>query len=345
MSAAPIDWYRIPLDRETLRRFTQKSDLKGWLQAGSFLLIYLATTGLALFFFLHKWWIPMIAACYFHAMFQQMIGMSAAVHELSHGTPFKTKAVNELFYHLFCFLTWNNPVHFRASHVYHHQFTLYRGQDKEVIKEPIRVLMNWRNYAAWMTFDYTWFWTLVKTTVLHAFGNAEADFFAWDPLFPKGDARRNAMCRWARFMLVASIVLILVFAFFKLWVLIYLVNFGGFFVTILGRLTGAIQHQGLAENTPDWRLVAHTVNAGPVLRFLYWNMNFHIEHHMYAAVPFHRLPKFHEVLKKDLPDTPASFWKGLRLVLSIRKIQESDPGYTYRPSFPPEAAPPRLAGA
>jgi len=34
--------------------------------------------------------------------------------------------------------------------------------------------MNWRNYIAWFTFDYTWFWTLVKTTVLHAFGYADA---------------------------------------------------------------------------------------------------------------------------------------------------------------------------
>ena len=191
MAAASIDWYRIPVDKETLRTFTQKSNLKGWLQAGSFLLIFLATTGLALYFFLRHWWVPMIAACYLHSLFEQMIGMSAAVHELSHGTPFKSKRVNEAFYHLFCFLTWNNPVHFRASHMLHHQFTAYRGLDKEVILEPVRVLMNWKNYIAWFTFDYTWFWALVKTTVLHAFGNADADFFAWDPLFEKGDPRRT----------------------------------------------------------------------------------------------------------------------------------------------------------
>ena len=342
MAAAPIDWYRIPLDKETLRKFTQKSDLKGWLQAGSFLLVFLVTTGLALYFFLRRWWIPMAAVCYVHAMFQQMIGMSAAVHELSHGTPFKTRALNEIFYHLFCFLTWNNPVHFRASHVYHHQFTVYEGQDKEVMKFPIRDHMNWRNYISWFTFDYAWFWTLVNTTVRHAFGNADADFFKWDPLFQQGDPRRAAMVRWARIMLIGSIVLVAVFAYFRLWVLIYLVTFGGFFATALGRYTYAIQHLGLAQNTPDWRLVAHTVEVNPVLRYLYWNMNFHIEHHMYAAVPFHQLPKFHEVLKKDLPEAPKSFTEGLRLVLSIRKRQENDPGFTYVPKFPPNAAPPRF---
>ncbi|HET6450527.1 MAG TPA: fatty acid desaturase [Spirochaetia bacterium] len=341
MAEAPIDWYRVPVDRETLKRFTRKSDARGWLQAGSFLLIYLCTGGLALFFFLQKWWGAMIAACYVHAMFQQMIGMSAAVHELSHGTPFKTRALNEIFYHLFCFLTWNNPVHFRASHVYHHQFTVYRGRDKEVVKEPVRSLMNWRHYLSWLTFDYEWFWTLVKTTVLHAFGNEEADFFAWDPLFPPGDPRRAAMCRWARIMLFGSVILVTAFSLLHLWVLIFLVTLGGFFVTILGRLTGAIQHQGLAENTPDWRLVAHTVEVGPVLRYLYWNMNYHIDHHMYAAVPFYQLPKFHEVLKKDLPLAPASFSAGLRLVLSIKRDQQKTPGYTYVPRFPDGAAAPR----
>jgi len=342
MAAAPIDWYRIPIDRETLRTFTEKSDLKGWLQAGSFLLVYLVTGGFALVFFLKEWWIPMVLVCYAHAMFQQMIGMSAAVHELSHGTPFKTKGVNELFYHVFCFLTWNNPVHFRASHTNHHLYTVYRGRDKEVVKTPVRDLLNLGNLVSWLTFDYAWFWTLVKTTVQHAFGNGDADFFQWDPLFSREDPRRAAMVRWARIMLFGSVVLIAAFVYFKLWVLIFLVNFGGFFVTILGRLTLAVQHQGLAEDTPDWRLVAHTVHFSPVSRYLYWNMNFHIEHHMYAAVPFHRLPAFHEAIKKDLPDTPPSWAAGLRMVLSIRKAQEKDPGYTYVPKFPSGAAAPRF---
>ena len=345
MAAVPIDWYRVPLEKETLRKFTEKSDVRGWLQAGSFLLIFLATTGLALWFFLEKWWVPMIVACYVHSFFEQMIGMSAAVHELSHGTSFKSKGVNEFFYRLFCFFTWNNPVHFRASHTNHHLYTVYRGQDKEVIKEPVRALMNWHNYISWFTFDYSWFWTLIRPNVLHAFGNSDVDFFSWDPLFAKDDPRRKAMVRWARFMLISAVVLTVVFAYFHLWVLIYLIVFGNFFVTAMGRLTLAIQHQGLAENTPDWRLVAHSVECNPLVRFLYWNMNFHCEHHMYAAVPFWQLPKFHEAIKKDLPIGATSFVNGLRMVSEIKKKQKADPSYTYVPEFPPNAAPPRFAKA
>jgi fatty acid desaturase len=73
-------------------------------------------------------------------------------------------------------------------------------------------------------------------------------------------------------------------------------------------------------------------------------MNYHIEHHMYAAVPFYNLPKFHDAIADQLPEGPKSFLEGLRLVLSIRKRQEEDPGYVYVPKFPETATPPKTNG-
>src|ERR1700693_6340284 len=101
MESTDIPWYRIPVDKETLKRFTQRSDLHGWLQAGSFLLIFIATTSLGLYFFLMKMWVAMVITCYVHSLFHQMVGMAAAVHELSHFTPFKNKRVNDFFYKVF----------------------------------------------------------------------------------------------------------------------------------------------------------------------------------------------------------------------------------------------------
>lgn len=178
---------------------TQKSGLRGWLQAGSFLLIFLATTAVSFSFFRMKMWVATIVACYVHSLFHQMVGMAAAVHELSHGAPFKNKRVNDFFYKLFCFLTWNNPVHFRASHMLHHQYKVFCGLDKEVTQEPVNKKMNWLNYLSWATFDYAWFWTFVRANVLDVLGKGNADLFLWDPLFPQDDPRRKEMIRWARF--------------------------------------------------------------------------------------------------------------------------------------------------
>ena len=343
MAATAIDWYRIPIEKEMLRKLTQRSDLRGWLRSGSFLLIYAALTALAVYFFLHRWWAAMVVACYFHALFVNMMSISAAVHELSHGTPFRTKPVNEFFLYLFSFLTWNNPVHFRASHILnHHQFTLYRGRDKEVIQVPVKEKLNPAAIVSWLTFDWAWFANVMRANVLHALGNGDADFFNWDPLFPKDDPRRKAMCSWARIVVIGYVVLLALFIALHLWVAIFLV-FSYFFVRILANLTGAIQHTGLGSNIPDWRAICHTVKLSPVVRYLYWNMNYHTEHHMYAAVPFFNLPKLRAALEKDMPPAHQSFAACLRKLSEIRREQEKDPAYTWLPEFPAGAVPPRLA--
>jgi fatty acid desaturase len=344
MASETINWYRTPIPRETLRELTQKSNLKGWLQAGSFLLIWLVLTAAAFWFFRARLWVPMVILCYAQSLFMNMMSMSAAVHELSHGTPFKSKPVNEFFMYLFCFLTWNNPVHFRISHIAnHHQYTVYVGLDKEVIQVPVKDKLNWVNIVSWCIFDFKWFATFIRTNVLHALGNTDVDFFSWDPLLPRDDPRRKQIAAWARFMVIAYIVLLAVFIYFHLWVLIYLVIFSSFSVRILANLTGAIQHTGLGQNIPDWRMVCHTVKVNPLIGYLYWNMNYHTEHHMYAAVPFCNLKKLRKVLEPDVPVAHKSFSACFRALSQIRKRQDKDPGWFFVPALPPTAAPARMS--
>ena len=62
---------------------------------------------------------------------------------------------------------------------------------------------------------------------------------------------------------------------------------------------GLTQHAGLAEDVLDHRLNSRTVYMNPVFRFLYWNMNYHVEHHMFPMVPYHALPALHAEMKAD----------------------------------------------
>jgi fatty acid desaturase len=39
-----------------------------------------------------------------------------------------------------------------------------------------------------------------------------------------------------------------------------------------------------------------SVRSNPVLRWFWWNMNFHSEHHAWPAVPFHQLPELHRLV-------------------------------------------------
>jgi hypothetical protein len=46
-----------------------------------------------------------------------------------------------------------------------------------------------------------------------------------------------------------------------------------------------------AENVLDHRLNCRTVYMNAFNRYMYWNMNYHLEHHMFPLVPYHNLPK------------------------------------------------------
>lgn len=344
MAERRMDWYRTALDAGLLRELTERRDLPGLLQAGAFLLVWMATTSVSLYFYLERLWIPMVLACYFHSMFLVFLSNGAAVHELSHGTAFRTKLLNDVFYSLFSFLSWNNPVHFRASHALHHQNTVQRGVDLEVMQGPVKDKLNGWNLLAWFTFNPSLFRSWIGVAVLHALGRSDADYYFWKPLFAQDDPRRRAMIRFARILVLGHLALVLLFAWLQLWVMIYLVTFGVFFAGFLDAFCGALQHTGLSESTPDWRVVCHTVHFGPFMRFLYWNMNYHIEHHMFAAVPFWRLPRLHALVSHDYPVPHRSFLAGIRKLYEIRREQAKDPSYVFVPDFPATAAPVRWKG-
>jgi fatty acid desaturase len=68
--------------------------------------------------------------------------------------------------------------------------------------------------------------------------------------------------------------------------------------------------------------------------FLYWNMQYHIEHHMFPAVPFYNLPKLHRAIKHDLPPTPHGLRATWREMLAIHKRMQTEPNYCYAPPLP-----------
>ena len=69
----------------------------------------------------------------------------------------------------------------------------------------------------------------------------------------------------------------------------------------------------------------------PVFRFLYWQMNWHVEHHMYAAVPFHALAKLHRLIAKDAPKPNRSLASAWREIAACQLRQKADPSYVVDP--------------
>ena len=104
-------------------------------------------------------------------------------------------------------------------------------------------------------------------------------------------------------------------------------------------VTGLTQHGGLAENVLDHRLNSRTVYMNPVMRFIYWNMNYHIEHHMFPMVPYHALPELHRDLQRYLPRPSSGIFDAYRDIIPALWRQRKEPDWHITPKLPEGVAP------
>jgi fatty acid desaturase len=87
----------------------------------------------------------------------------------------------------------------------------------------------------------------------------------------------------------------------------------------------------------DFRLCCRTYTCSWLPAFCYWNMQYHIEHHMFPAVPFYNLPKLRAAIKDDLPPAPHGLWATWRELLPLMRRQREEPGYFSVPRVPQNA--------
>ena len=104
-------------------------------------------------------------------------------------------------------------------------------------------------------------------------------------------------------------------------------------------MCGHLQHAGLADNVLDHRLNSRTVYMNPISRYIYWNMNYHVEHHMFPMVPYHALPRLHALIKDDLPAANTSIPDAYVEVFRSLCQQCSNPAYYLHKTLPATARP------
>jgi len=102
----------------------------------------------------------------------------------------------------------------------------------------------------------------------------------------------------------------------------------------LAVIYGTTQHAGLAENVLDHRLNCRTVYMNPINRFLYLNMNYHLEHHMFPLVPYHNLPRLHALIKADTPTPYNGLIEAYREIIPTILRQIKDPAYHVKRKLP-----------
>ncbi|MBT3273873.1 MAG: fatty acid desaturase [Spirochaetales bacterium] len=326
-----VDWYRCPVPKERLRALTSRSDSRGWLQSLGYLALITATAFATYTFFTERMWVLFAAALFVHGTIY-CFNPGLVTHELSHGTVFKTRWLNVFFLRFFSLLGWVNFHHYKRSHTFHHLYTLHPRGDREVVlpgNPSLRVLLLLRLF----TFDFKVFWMMVKNTfMLAVFRKFDREWS--EAIFPDDDPKsQNLAINWARMILLFHAAVLATAIVFNLWMLPVVITLSNFVATWWRYFIGITMHTGLRDNVPDFRKCCRTIKLDAFSRFIYWHMNFHTEHHMYAAVPCYNLKKLKLEIAWDMPEprTLIQAWKEMR---EVRRQQKIDPGYQYDTPVP-----------
>lgn len=330
---AVIDWYRSPLPPALFKQLHERSDFQAWLQTGGYLGIMAATGALTVWSWLHwSWWAtgPLL---FLHGMVMSFL--PNGIHELGHNTVFRTKALNKFFLRVLAFLGWHQFIFFDASHQRHHRYTLHPPDDMEVVL-PVKLM--WRHFwqQGIVNFPALKWW--LRMHVRYARGKFEGE---WElHCLPEEDRElRREVINWSRLVLIGHAAILAVSIHSGWWMVGVVISGGGWIGHWLFWLCNNAQHTGLTDNVPDFRLCCRTIYLNPVVSFLYWRMNYHTEHHMYAAVPCYNLKRLHEAIVHDMPPCPRGLvatWKHIDGVLRRQKVE---PDYSYVAPLPSSAAP------
>jgi Na+-transporting NADH:ubiquinone oxidoreductase subunit F len=323
---AEADWYTSPVPKDLLRDLLERRDGPAIRDC----LVYvglLGASGYATFLLWGSWWAlpPMLMYGVLYAS-----ASDARWHEAGHGTAFRTDWLNDLLYEVASFMVLRESVPWRWSHTRHHSDTIIVGRDPEIaVPRPPdfrEMFLKCFNYRAWRRY--------VTNVTLHALGRitpVEATFIP-PAEYPK--VYRRARIYAAIMLAVAALCV-----WYRTWLPLVFVFGPNLYGAWLMAIYGWTQHAALAENVLDHRLNCRTIYMNPIHRFLYWNMNYHTEHHMFPLVPYHQLPRLHALVKDDCPAPYPSLWAAYREIVPALLRQRREPGWYVRRTLPPTARP------
>ncbi|MXY34771.1 MAG: fatty acid desaturase [Boseongicola sp. SB0664_bin_43] len=220
------------------------------------------------------WWLALlplgIAICFLFTL----------QHEATHKTPFATPWLNEWAGRLAGVPILQPFEWFRYFHLSHHKHTNDPARDPELIAgaKP----ETWASYVMHVSGLPFW-WAMTRRILANASGAAPG---AYSP-----ERARRRLAREARWMLLAyalaAVSLLFTPLLFWVWILPCLLGQPFLRLYLLAEHGRCAFVANMLQNT-------RTTYTNRLVRFLTWNMPYHVEHHTLPQVPFHKLPELHD---------------------------------------------------
>ena len=321
MGLADAEWYQSPIPREKMRELLERKNGPAIRDTLLWFGLILCSAYLV-YLFWGSWFVvfPYIVYSVLYASTSD-----SRWHESSHGTAFKSDWMNNILYEISSFMVLRQSTVWRWSHARHHSDTIIRGRDPEIavprppdIKKLVLVFFGISSAVPEF-----------KKIVRHSIGRIDPQVATYVP--PQD--HKIVFFKARIYILIFLTVIVLSVVFKSILPLMYIG-----LPTLLGSwlmpVYGLTQHAGLQENVLDHRLNCRTVYMNRVHRFLYWNMNYHVEHHMFPLVPYHALPKLHELMKDDCPKPYNGIVETFKEIIPAILKQRKNPSYFVERKLP-----------
>lgn len=318
---AEADWYQCPVPRATMRKFLERRDGPAMRDTILWFALILGSAW-ATWALWGSWW-----AAIPYLVYAVLYGSTSDSrwHEAGHGTAFKTDWMNNALYEIASFMVMRESTIWRWSHTRHHSDTIIVGRDPEIaVPRPPDIASIVMGFFAIKGYP-----NYFKHLLTHAFGRMTdvEKTYVPESEFPKVFFR-------ARLSLLIYVFVIAVAISTRSILPLLFIGLPNLFGSWLMSIYGLTQHAGLAENVLDHRLNCRTVYMNAVNRYLYWNMNYHVEHHMFPLVPYHALPKLHEAVKADCPVPYANLVDAWKEIIPATFRQVKDPAWHVKRKLP-----------
>jgi fatty acid desaturase/nitrite reductase/ring-hydroxylating ferredoxin subunit len=309
---ADAEWFHPYVAPERLNELMERTTARGVADAVLWFALLIGF-GLAAVLAIGNWWaIPLFIV--YGALYGG--ASDARWHEFGHGTATRSEPFNNSVYYVASFFALRGPTYWRWSHFRHHSDTIIVGLDPEIqLPRPPTIRRFLLNYTNLVNAPKA-----LAKFARHASGSVDATTRSF---VPESEIRKVVWeARATIGVLVAVLALSITTQSIVPLLLIGLPSIYGAWLLVF---FGATQHLGLQEDVLDHRLNTRTVYMNPIFRFLYLNMNYHVEHHLFPAVPYYRLPALHAEVRDTLPPPNPSTWSAYRELIGELLRQRADP--------------------
>jgi fatty acid desaturase len=245
--------------------------------------LWFGLAALAMYF--QRWWLtPVVVFAIGFGPFHDLLVQG---HEGTHDLISRSRTINDFFTWLTLALAAISAEAHRRFHLDHHHYAhTARDPEFQYFDRVVRGVPGW------------------AYLFIPMFAQIGVNRYGLQREMP-GEVRRRVYLELAT-GLVLHVALALAFGWRRYLLFVAAPMVTGLYVASV--LRSITEHHDVMEGN-EWTN-ARSIVTNPVLEFLWSNVNYHLEHHLYPAVPYHALPKLRRALARSYEEKHSNLESG-----------------------------------